>query len=65
MPERVRRMNGGITVKPSVTVGRMKCASVSEPVIGSQRNVTPNTTIRIRPNQKFGIAWPNTARAER
>ncbi len=63
MPERVSRMNGGITVKPSVTVGSTKFASVSEPEIGSQRNVTPNTTIRIRPNQKLGMAWPNTASA--
>ncbi len=27
MPERVNRMNDGITVKARVTVGRMKCAS--------------------------------------
>ncbi len=62
MPERVSRMNDGITVKARVTVGRMKCASESDPVIGSQRKVTPKITISTRPSQKFGMACPNTAR---
>ena len=63
MPERVSRMNGGMTVKPKVTVGSTKLRSESEPEIGSQCKVTPNTTMRIRPNQKLGMAWPNTASA--
>ncbi len=61
MPVRVTRMIAGMTEVPSVMVGRMKLEKWSEPEIGSQRNVTPKTMMRMRPNQKLGTAWPKTA----
>ena len=32
-----------------------------KPVAGNQRRLTANMATRMRPNQKFGIAWPNVA----
>ena len=38
----------------------MKCRHVSVPEGGSQPSWMAKTTIRMRPNQKLGIAWPAT-----
>ena len=38
-----------------------KFCQLSEPVMGSSRQVTPSHRIRVRANQKVGMAWPTTA----
>ena len=38
--------------------GMTKCCHDPVPEIGSQPSVRPSVIIRIRPNQKLGIAWP-------
>ena len=38
-----------------------KFCQLSEPVIGSSRQLTPSHRISVSANQKVGIAWPTTA----
>ena len=61
MPVRVRRMICGRVESAMVTVGMTKCQIVSWPDMGNHRSATPNSNMNISPNQKLGIAWPNTA----
>ena len=42
-----------------------KFCQLSEPVMGSSRQLTPSHRISVSANQKFGMAWPDHGERQR